>query len=148
MCRDRRCLLASVLVAVALLAPAQATATAAAPVPVTARQRAEIVRLTGYVTQLAGFTRTISTGVEVQTARIRALSSSIAGRRHANTRRFGGRLAPVTQLATTSLAVLGALDDVESRGGHAATVGYGSAVIAFDRAVARYSAMRVVQRSR
>lgn len=133
----------------ALAAPAGADAAShAAPIPVSAQQRASVVRLNGYVGQLVGLTRTISAGVEVRTARIRALRASIATWRRGNDARFGGRLAPVARLAATSVAVLGALDDVETRGGHAATTRYGAAVVAFDRAVTRYSALRFVQRAR
>ncbi len=138
-------LLLLVLVA---LAVATVSAQGAAPVPVTATQRAAILRLNGYVTELVGFTRTVSTGIGVKTVRIRALRASIVSWRRTDARRFGGRLVPVAQLATTAAAVLGALDDVETRGGNAATTRYGSTVIAFDRAVTRYSALRFVQRSR
>jgi hypothetical protein len=147
--RTRRSLLGLVLVTLALAAPAGTQASAgAAPIPVTATQHAAIVRLNGYVTQLVGFTRTISTGIGVKTARIRALRSSIATWRRGNETRFGGRLVPIAQLAAASAAVLGGIDDAETRGGQAATTRYGSAVVAFDRAVLRYSALRFVQRSR
>ncbi len=134
------------LVTLALVPAAEAQAVA--PIPVSAPQRAAIERLEGYVTQLVGFTRTISTGIGVKTARIRALRASIETWRRGNETRFRGRLAPIAQLATASLPVLGAIDDAETLGGHAATTRYQAAVVAFDRAVLRYTAMRFVQRSR
>jgi hypothetical protein len=144
--RPRRSLLG---LALALVAATGAQASpGAAPIRVSAAQRAAIVRLDADVTRLVAFTRTISTGIGVKTARIRALRSSITTWRRRNATRFGGRLVPVARLAAASVAVLGAIDDAETRGGHAATTRYQAAVVAFDRAVVRYTALRFVQRSR
>jgi hypothetical protein len=119
-----------------------------APIPLTAPQEVAVKQLGGYAVRLVGFTRTIDTGVEVKLATVVVLRSSIARWRSLHAALFRGRLAPVASLALRSAGVLTAIDAVESQGGHAATVRYRNAAVAFNAAAAAFGAMRFVQRAR
>jgi hypothetical protein len=118
------------------------------PIPLTATQEAAVKQLGGYAVRLVGFTRTIDGGVEVKLATVVALRSSIARWRALHRAQFHGKLAPVATLAVRSVGVLTAIDAVESRGGHDATVRYRNAALAFNGAATAFGALRFVQRAR
>jgi hypothetical protein len=140
--------LVALLVAVPGAHPGSADAATPAPIPLTAKQEAAVKLLEGYAVHLVAVTRTIDEGVEVPARHIVALRSSIARWSHTNRARFTGRLAPVATLAARSIDVLTTIDDVETKGGHPATLRYRSAAIAFDTAATAFGTLRFVQRSR
>jgi hypothetical protein len=140
--------LAALLVAVFCAGSGSAHAATSPPIPLTTKQEAAVKLLGSYAVRLVGFTRTINGGVEVPTARIIALRSSIARWSRTNRSRFTGRLAPVATLAARSVDVLTTIDVVETKGGHAAALRYRSAAIAFDAAATSFGTLRFVQRSR